>query len=96
MNAYVSQFYYLFYDGGYIGTFIIMLIYGMACERSYKRTHSFKGMLIYAMLVQGLLFSMIRFQFTISHYCISFILARFMFKVNPLGGNDEYPSHNPV
>lgn len=79
MNAYVSIFYYFFYDGGYIGNIIEMFLYGGLSWLIYRRSSSLRGMVYYALLFQGLLFSMIRFQFTISHYCLAFILAYFIF-----------------
>ncbi|RHT99041.1 O-antigen polysaccharide polymerase Wzy [Ruminococcus sp. AM27-16] len=83
MNAYVSIFYYLFYDGGYIGNVIEMFLYGGLAWLIYRRTTSIRGMLYYALFFHGLVFSMIRFQFTISHYCLAFIMAYFLFEKVP-------------
>lgn len=80
MNAYVSIFYYFFYDGGYIGNIIEMFLYGGLAWLIYRRAVSIRGMLYYALFFQGLVFSMIRFQFTISHYCLAFIMAYFLFE----------------
>lgn len=83
MNAYVSVFYYFFYDGGYIGNIIEMFLYGGLAWLIYRRVTSIRGMLYYALFFQGLVFSMIRFQFTISHYCLAFIMAYFLFEKMP-------------
>lgn len=84
MNAYVSVFYYFFYDGGFLGNIIGLFLYGALAWLIYRRASSLRGMLYYALLFQGLLFSMIRFQFTISHYCLAFIMAYFLFqKIEP-------------
>lgn len=80
MNAYVSVFYYFFYDGGYVGSIIGMFIYGGIAWLIYRRISSIRGMLYYALFFQGLVFSMIRFQFTISHYCLAFIMAYFLLR----------------
>ena len=80
MNAYVSLFYYFFYDGGFVGNIIGSFLYGGLSRLIYRRIGSMRGMVYYALIFQGLLFSMIRFQFTISHYCLSFILLYFLFK----------------
>ena len=92
MNAFVTLFYYFFYDGGYIGTFIGMFFYGVISEKIYMNTKTYIGMLYYAIIVQGLLFSMIRLQFTISHYCLAFILAILIFKNQRSYVVDEYSS----
>lgn len=80
MNAYVSLFYYFFYDGGFVGNIIGSFLYGGLSRLIYRRIGTMRGMVYYALIFQGLLFSMIRFQFTISHYCLSFILLYFLFK----------------
>lgn len=80
MNAYVTLFYYMFYDGGYLGNIIEMFLYGGLAWFIYRRIASMRGTLYYALFFQGLVFSMIRFQFTISHYCLAFILTYFLFK----------------
>ena len=80
MNAYVSLFYYFFYEGGYIGIFLGMFIYGVLGWIFFRKSHNFRGVVYYSLFAQGLLFSMIRLQFTISHYCLAFLMIAFLMK----------------
>lgn len=82
MNAYVTLFYYFYIDGGLIGVIIGSMLYGGFSMMTYlkSRKGSIKMLLIYCLIVQGLIFCMVRFQFVVIPYCLSFILAPFLFK----------------
>jgi O-antigen ligase len=67
MNAFVSQFYYMYVDGGVMGVVIGMMIYGIVSHNLYKKAKnltSARGMALYFLIVETIVTSMVRFQFT--------------------------------
>lgn len=86
MNAFVTLFYYFFIDGGYIGVLIGSVTYGFISSQIYRNSKrkSYKWLVGYCLIVQGLVFSMVRLQFVSIPYCLSFIVLPFLFKSNSL------------
>ena len=82
MNAFVTLFYYFFIDGGLWGVAIETGIYGALSKACYIKANqkSNKMLLTYCLIVQGIVFSMVRFQFVNIPYCLSFILLQFLFE----------------
>ena len=88
MNAFVTMFYYLYLDGGYMGVALGSGIYGFVssiCYNNYTQWRDKKSLVIYCLILQGLIFSFIRLQFVNSAYFFAFIVVQFLFK----RGNDE-------
>lgn len=81
MNAFVTCFYYFFLDGGFIGVAVESALYGALAKFCYLKSkqNSQKMLAIYCLILQGIVFSMVRFQFIIISYCLSFILIQFLF-----------------
>lgn len=78
MNAFATFFYQPYLDGRYIGTFIILMIFGYFCMRVYKKAkegNDPKFLLVYLLLLQKITDSMVRFYFTQQVQAIAFILA---------------------
>ena len=83
MNAYVTAFYQPYLDGRLLGVFIILFILGYICCKSFYNTQKDNNphnMLIYLLLLQKVMFSFVRFYFTMQPQGISFILAFFALK----------------
>ena len=88
MNAFVTMFYYLYLDGGYIGLALGAGIYGFissVCYNNYVQWKDKKSLVIYCLILQGIVFSFIRLQFVNSAYFFAFIVVQFLFK----RGNNE-------
>lgn len=89
-NAYVSVFWAPFVDGGFIAEGIIMFIYGSVVQHYYQSVYVIKNAgdrekCIYALLLQGLLFSFVRFQFADITYVLSFVWIILLYrKINEL------------
>lgn len=84
-NAYVTPFFYFYYDLGYIGVLLDSIIYGMVCEWFYikmKKNYSNINIAFYLLIVQGIFTSMIRYSFILIYYVLAFIYLRFMFSRN--------------
>ena len=78
MNAFATFFYQPYLDGRFIGTFIILMLFGYLCMRIYRKAKDGsdpKYMLIYLLLLQKISDSMVRFYFTQQVQAIAFILA---------------------
>lgn len=75
MNAFVSWFFYLFMDGGYIALCIESIIYGWFSGAFFKRVimnpGNLKKILAYAIVAHTILFSFIRFQFIQYYYFLA-------------------------
>lgn len=83
MNAFVTCFAYMYLDGGIIGVFFISLIYSWISTNVYRwaiMTKNPKAICCYSLIVQGLLFSMVRFQFSTVFYAFSFVMLKFVFR----------------
>ena len=83
MNAFVSMFYYFYLDGGLIGIVIESYIYGCLCSYIFRRSRGAvdgRFIVVYALLFQSILFSMVRFQLVVSAFVIALILPFIMFR----------------
>lgn len=81
-NAFLGPFYYFYVDGGIIGVIILSLLYGYFCCSlffAYKNNPTYKNTVIYLLVLFGLAFSMVRFQFTTVRYFLAFIYVIFGF-----------------
>ncbi|WP_339266763.1 O-antigen polymerase [Paenibacillus sp. FSL R5-0470] len=82
-NAFVTPFFYYYLDGGIIGVFFYSAAYGVICSLSYnyvKYKPNIKNIAIYLLIMQGVLTSMVRWQFVISAYALSFLYLNFVIK----------------
>lgn len=78
MNAFATFFYQPYLDGRFVGTFIILMVFGYVCMRVYQKAKdgsNLKYLLIYLLLLQKISDSMVRFYFTQQVQAIAFILA---------------------
>lgn len=83
MNAFATFFYQPYLDGRYVGTFIILLIFGYLCMKVYRRAKlgdDPKYLLLYLLLLQKITDSMVRFYFTQQVQALSFVLAIIIMK----------------
>jgi oligosaccharide repeat unit polymerase len=72
-NAYVSLFWFLYLDGRLLGITLGMFIYGVVCYKVYDKAINLiniKNMCFYLIILQGLIFSFVRFQFADIYYAI--------------------------
>ncbi len=80
-NAFVGPYFYMFLDGGYLGVFLGMMAYGMISYYFYKRlvkNFSYRDMTFYILIVQGIVTSMVRFQFVNVYYTLAFVYIYFL------------------
>lgn len=80
MNAFVTMFYQPYLDGRIIGVVMIMLIFGFACSRTFVNAYyrnNLKAILLYILLLQKIVFSVVRFYFTQSTQAICIVFAIF-------------------
>ena len=87
-NAFVSLFWFFYLDGRIVGIIIGMFIYGFVCGRFYYKTllsPNDQNICWTILVIQGLIFSMVRLQFANVMYAWGFIyiwLAYRKIKVN--------------
>ena len=82
-NAFVSLFWFFYFDGRLLGVIIGMLVYGMVSAKSFTNAlnnPNDKNLCICMMIMQGLLFSMVRLQFANVFYALSFVYIALFFK----------------
>lgn len=75
-NAFVSLFWFFYFDGRFLGIIIGMFVYGLISAKTYRTALRFpndKNLCICMMVIQGLLFSMVRLQFATPYYALAFI-----------------------
>lgn len=80
-NAYVSMFWFFYLDGRVLGIVIGALVYGMiACSTYFAamKYNTSKHICIYALILQGLFFSFIRFPFTNLYYSLEILFVIFI------------------
>ena len=80
-NAFVSPIYYMYIDGREIGVMIGMFIYGFVSYRLYaklKQNIYPRDLAIYLLIVQGLVTTMVRIQFSVTYYTIAFFFIVFL------------------
>ncbi len=83
MNAYVTLFYCFFLDGGYVGVIVLMFLYGYYSTYFFYKAlllRNFKWVLIYSIICQSIMFSMVRFQFSTAPYILALFLIPFLMK----------------
>ncbi|HHY83211.1 MAG TPA: oligosaccharide repeat unit polymerase [Clostridiales bacterium] len=87
MNAFVTMFYQFYLDGRVFGIILGSLLFGGFCSWIYyKMKYSMNKMMVvlYLLIIQKLLFSVVRFYFYQPSHVIGFILVFFLFsKVKP-------------
>ncbi len=88
MNAFVSWFFYLFYDGGFVALAIGAFIYGAFSCTFYKKANtgrkSVRGLIGYSIIAQTIIFSMVRYQFINYYYWLAFIFLWLLIKKEPV------------
>lgn len=75
-NAFVGPYFYMYLDGGIWGVIIGMTIFGAASYHFYKMYRTFhrkRDQLMYLLMAQGLINSMVRIQFVNTYYAIAFV-----------------------
>lgn len=75
-NAYVSIFFFLYLDGRYLGVVIGNIIYGAFLAyfySKYSKNKNHKNLVCLLFLLQGLLFSYVRMQFSNETYALALI-----------------------
>ena len=80
MNAFVTMFYQPYIDGRLIGSFIICLFFGVVCSKSFRlafKEKNLKYILVYFLLLQKIVDSMVRFYFTQTSQAMCMIYALF-------------------
>lgn len=80
-NAYVSLFWFLYLDGREIGIILGMFIYGLVSGQTFSNAIKYlspRSVCIYSFILQGLVFSFIRLQFSNIFYTIAFIFIMFI------------------
>ncbi len=84
-NSFVTPFYYLYLDFGYIGIFFGMFILGAILETYYKRIKvkaNIKDYYIFLLLLQVTMTTFIRWQFIGTSFCMAFMMVFVLFKKN--------------
>ena len=83
-NAYATLFYNVFLDGGFFSLIVEMLLYGLICGVLFLRVKNNKYDLrikaTYLYILYGLVFSFVRFQFSLSSHFLAFIMIALLFK----------------
>lgn len=77
-NAFLTPFFYTYLDGGYVMTFVYGFLYGLICSRLFVRlskNRSMWGLCVYLLILQGLIFSMIRLPFVEMRYVFSLAIV---------------------
>lgn len=79
-NAYVSLFWFFYTDARILGIGLYSFIYGAFCGGNYAdvlKNNNVKVLSIYAYILQGVIFSFVRFQFATMAYALGFIYLCF-------------------
>lgn len=82
-NAYVSLFWFPYFDGRFLGLIIVMLLYGMLIKQMYLRAikdGSLKYISLYALLFIGVFMCYVRFQTAQTAQALAYIYILLMFK----------------
>lgn len=83
MNAFYSLFFWFYLDYGIAGVVILCFIYGLVADSIYKaaiRNRHFVTIVIFSLIVQGVIFSFIRFQFSTFYYFMAFFIIALVVK----------------
>lgn len=80
-NAYVSIFWFFYTDGRQIGIIIGMFLFGIVVSKSYQNVvgtrFSARQIASYCIIFYGILFSFVRFQFTLYKYALALVFVMF-------------------
>lgn len=80
-NAYVSVFWFFYLDARLLGVVIGMFIFGFAASRSYQNIvaskHSARQVAVYCCILYSVLFSFVRFQFSLTRIALGLIFVMF-------------------
>lgn len=81
-NAFSTLFYDFFIDGGTLGVMLLSSIWGYLCTICYKLIdkNDNKSIVIYLLIAQAILTSMLKFQFVSYHFALSFVYIQIMYK----------------
>ena len=82
-NAFVSLFWFFYLDGRTLGMVIGMFVYGMVSAKAYKNALDYpndKNLCFCMLIMQGLLFSMVRLQFANVFYALAFVYIALFYK----------------
>ncbi|KKP59210.1 MAG: Glycosyltransferase [Candidatus Magasanikbacteria bacterium GW2011_GWC2_34_16] len=76
-NAFVTMFYFFFIDFGYFGVIFFSFIYGAIMRFFYIKikTNKISYLIVYFLLLQSLFTSMVRWQFSIVSFAVSFYIV---------------------
>lgn len=83
MNAFYSLFYWFYLDYGITGVILLCFMYGMLADSIYKAAiynRHFITIVIFSLIVQGVIFSFIRFQFATFYYFMAFLIIPLVIK----------------
>lgn len=75
-NAFVGPYFYMYLDGGILGVMFGMAIYGAVSNHFYKmfrNYHRKRDFIMYLLIAQGLINSMVRIQFVNTYYAMAFV-----------------------
>jgi oligosaccharide repeat unit polymerase len=78
MNAYVTPIYAMYLDGRWLGVIIGMFLYGYFTQKSFLRCkayHNARYDAIYALLMLGLIISVVRMQFSYNAYVYGIVFT---------------------
>lgn len=80
-NAYVSSFWFFYIDARMIGIIVGMFVFGIVLSRSYSnvvaRNCSARQITVYCCLLYAVLFSFVRFQFSLTKISIGLLFTMF-------------------
>lgn len=82
-NAFATMNFHFYLSFGFFGILLGNFIYGLICAKAYKavqKNSNFLSIGILLLILQGLLTSMVRWQFSISTYALSFLYLRIFLK----------------
>lgn len=82
-NSFVSPFYYLYADGGIPGIIIGMFLFGLFAAIFYRKVNSERKIVdvyIFLLLIQGILFTFIRWPFISTNYTLAFLFPLILFR----------------
>lgn len=85
MNAFVTCFYYWYLDGRWWGLIVSGAIYAFVLGNVFRKimyNFNSRDICLFSMLMQGIIFSMVRMQFSTVIYAGSFFLIMACFKKN--------------
>ena len=83
MNAFYSLFFWFYLDYGIAGVVILCFLYGLLSDSIYKAAivnRHFVTIVIFSLIVQGVVFSFIRFQFSTFYYFMAFLIIPLVIK----------------